>query len=186
MTSDLDNLKQQWQSLNSKGATRLTENIDPRQLTRHASSSNPQRIASLYRRLVVLGGLWAGLSLLLTIDVFPLWLGCLMSFFFLVTCCLNWRVMVRAEEMNISSLSVVDALTAVYNLQRVRRSSKFLGYLAATPLLAVMFWYFYTISMPMFIGGLAGLIIGSVIGLIIDHRVKVWISEMKHTIEEAN
>lgn len=185
MTSDLDNLKQQWQSLNSKGDSGFAGKINPRQLTRHASSSNPQRIASFYRRMVLIGGLWAGLSLLLTIDVFPLWLGCLMSLFFLTTCFLNWRVMAKAEHMDLSSLSLMDAMTAVCDLQSTRRRCKFLGCVAAMPLLAIMFWYFYTISLPMFIGGIAGLIIGSVIGLVIDHRIRMWIDEMKRIIDEA-
>lgn len=185
MTPNLDNLKQQWQSLNHDTSSTSDTDADPKRIAHSSSSSNPKRIAKVYRQLFIIGVLWVFIAPLYGLSILPVWASILLTAYFVFTCILNRQVMLKARIVNFSTMTLIEAIEAVSELQKVRQRSKLYSYTAAAIVISLLLWHFYSVNLMMFIGGLVGLVIGLVIGLRIDYKVNLWIKEMNKTLEDA-
>lgn len=191
MSTELDNLKSTWQSLNDSHGHRRTALPDeacdaPRGDLRPRGAARPHRIVGIYRRLTVICALWVPLSLLfIRSGLFPQWMPYAMAGYFVVMGALAYSVLDAVRRIDFCRMSVVEAMKAVCHIQRLRLWHKGIGILMCVPMLTVMFMSFAHINNEVLLGGVLGLVAGAAIGLTLDMKVRREIRQIKQTLEEA-
>lgn len=183
---DLEQLKHNWQGLDSLDLPESFTRPQGKWVGYNRSLSSLLRLKRLYRVLIIISFLW--------VFLFP----CIMSrfaipgpvsvagsvFFALMGVLMIW-IYRGIVNVDLSRMTVVEALSAVCRLQIMRRRHKLIGYAMMTPLLVMLLYYFYTISLPMFYGGLVGAVIGFVIGINNDRLASRWIASMKAELRDV-
>lgn len=186
MDSKLNDLKAQWRCLDCKGPS-VDEFEACRKLVIEGNAKSSQmRITNIYKRLVAVSIAWVPLSLLLARGPeLPLWLCVLMSAYFAVMAVLNYWVLRLVKKIDFGSMSVVEALGSVCRLQKIRNRLQFWSILLCAPLVLTMLATFGQSSNEMLIGGIAGLVVGALIGLSLDRKVRKHIIMMKQSLDDA-
>lgn len=184
-TTDLDMLKAGWQSLNAPASGNNRSRSVCRPVAVKSVTAR-ERLVSFYRRVVAVCTVWTGVSLCyLCGDLFPWWMSSLLAVYFALMGMLTYRVLRSARRIDFGSMSVIEAMEAVCEVQSRRTVQRTVGMMICIPLLSVMFMFFASVSRAMLLGGVIGLVVGAGIGILMELRVRRWIREMKEAIREA-
>lgn len=105
--------------------------------------------------------------------------------FFVVMGLLNFYRALCIKRVDLTAISVKEALEAVYNIERQRLICRSIGIAAAIPLIIFMAMTFSNVYGPLALyGSLIGILIGGCIGLVINHRTTTLLREMKSQLQD--
>ncbi len=181
VSMDLEQLRQKWQGLDSDHSLDV-ENIS--YINEVKTHSRIGRLRRYFAVMSVVALLWVALFpiVLWNMEV-PRFIIIYGAVFFAVMGVMIIFVYRSLKVLDPGRQTVVEALQTVCRVQVLRRIHRQVGYLMALPLLAVMIYYFYMISMPMFYGGLAGAVIGLCIGVVNDRKASRLIASIRSELE---
>lgn len=177
---DPDKLRNIWQQIDIDGA-----DIPVPRLSRR-SVSGLARTRRMYRTVMVISFLWVALFPLCcraTLPL-PLWVSVAGSVFFMLMGLMLWRIYSEVRAFDPADSNVVESLQRICRIESLRRSHRMVGYLLAVPLLVVMLYYFSD-SLPMLWGGIAGAAVGFAIGLHNDRRTARWIASVRAELKDT-
>lgn len=184
---DIDELKKQWQSMELRIEKLEEENH------RLMSSISSNRVAGLRGRLLT-----RYCMMIIVCIISPVWLFLLdnvfyvgqvanvcYALFFMITAVANGYVYYLIRKIDLSTMTIKEALTAATNVDIVRRRMKILGWVLAMPLLVILFYAFYEVGRDEIIyGAWVGLVIGAICGGIYERNTRQLIRQMRQTLAE--
>lgn len=184
---ELDELKKQWQQIElridkvEEANHRLAE-----KLKKNKATNAKQRLSRQF-----------GMKLLICV-VSPLWMILFASqvevrtelfisymvFFVIMTIAMAY-VWNKLRTMNYMKMSIKEALIAVYDMERLYRLVGWIGIITGAPLIVFMMLEIYKLEISEVIyGAWAGLIVGTIVGLISKMRNRRLLKEMRQALEE--
>ncbi len=181
---DLDQLRNQWNNIDLP-TDKETERIF--NLERKIRTSNVTTLRDrLYRitiRLVI-----ASLMGMFTTVPFASgsqYMFALTEIFFVMMGILNLYRAINIKRLDISQLSIKDALEAVYRIERQRMICRTIGITCAIPLIIYMLLTFANVyGSHMLYGALLGVPLGGCIGFAVNHRTSSILREIKSQLQE--
>lgn len=182
----IDDIKAAWQNLNVAVPPPYGgDGIVPDGLRSHRATLMFQQ-----KCLGLLAGLWALISVpLLCLNPgisMPLWAGIYTSVYFAVMCILAVVEYYAFKDVDMGTMSVKECMGAVLKAKHLRLRIKIAGTLMCTPILGYMLWYFYQISVIMFVGAVCGAVAGLIIGIIIDIKARRHLRDMSRYLSSLS
>ena len=102
-----------------------------------------------------------------------------------ITAVANGYVYYLIRKIDMSTMTIKEALTAATNVDIVRRRMKILGWVLAMPLLVILFYAFYEVGRDEIIyGAWVGLVIGAICGGIYERNTRQLIRQMRQTLAD--
>lgn len=176
---NLDDIRRQWQNLNSAGVPGGTPGITYR------SNSRRSKMLRFYRTLTIVAFLWIILGPWALFNAgMPVWLCAVTSLFFAVMGVLCYATYRRIRRMDFARMTVVELLNSVAQITRSHLVHRYVGILLMIPLVSCMFYYF-SVNKAMLVGGICGFIFGGTIGLINDARMRRYLKEIRSELMSA-
>ncbi len=185
MSTQLDELKKRWKGLESAAdATGLGRESAMRAAAGSARSRRDY-LLRVYRLFCILGAVWV----VLTPIVFgraglPVWVSCLTSAYFCLTSVVCFSVWRKIRALDFGRMTTVELLRQVRGIIATRRRKQFLLCVCMLPILAVMFYYF-RVSTPMLVGAISGAVIGGVIGIANDRKIRRNLRDLSNELMAA-
>lgn len=185
---DIDELKSQWKSMELR-IDRLEK--DNKQLLSRISSDRMKgvrgKLMTRYRSVImvcIFSPIWMlMMNELYQVDVE---VSIVYAFFFLVMALANYYMYRLIGKVDCSKLSIKEALVATTKVEETRQKVKLLGWILAVPLTIIMFDVFEEIGHPEVIyGACAGLVIGGVVGCLVERKTRRLIRELRQTLNDA-
>ncbi|MBR5332394.1 MAG: hypothetical protein IKV32_03745 [Muribaculaceae bacterium] len=185
---DIDELKSQWKSMELR-IDRLEK--DNKQLLSRISSDRMKgvrgKLIARYRAIImvcVLSPSW--IVLMDKMWEFDNEILIIYTFFFFVMALANYYMCRLIEKIDSSVMSIKEALVATAKVEDTRQKVKLLGWILAVPLTIIMFDVFQEIGHPEVIyGACAGLVIGGVVGYLVERKTRRLIRELRQTLADA-
>ena len=185
---DIDELKSQWKSMELR-IDRLEK--DNKQLLSRISSDRMKgvrgKLMTRYRSVIMVCVLSPSWIVLMD----KMWnldneILIIYTFFFVVMALANYYMYRLIGKVDCSKLSIKDALAATAKVEDTRQKVKLLGWILAVPLTIIMFDVFEEIGHPEVIyGACAGLVIGGVVGCLVERKTRRLIRELRQTLNDA-
>ena len=181
---NIEDLRRSWNTLDNRvdeleESTRELE----RRITANRITTSRDKLKTIARNLAI-----ACFAAIMT--SFPLWkmsstMVLILCVFFLVMGGIQVHTYLMTDAVNLSRMTVAEALKSVYELEQMRWRKRAFGMITGIPLLLYMLYFFHSIDEPViFYGGCTGVAIGATIGLIINHRNVELLKEMKRELED--
>lgn len=184
---DLDKLRQNWQQLELRiDKIELENKRLAERLKKNSATGIKHRLTSRYGRMTIiciLAPLWMVLyDKTISTDIY-LYISYI-AFFVIMTIATGyvWWYLKSTDYM---SMSVKDALIAVYKAEKLCKTHNWIGYITGLPLIAFLMIEIYQLGeQPLIIGAWAGVIIGGSIGTYIRIKNRRLLKTMKQTLIE--
>lgn len=181
---NIEDLRRSWNTLDTRvdeleESTRELE----RRITANRVTTSRDKLKTIARNMAI-----ACFAAIMT--SFPLWkmsstMVLLLCVFFLVMGGIQVHTYLMTDAVNLSRMTVAEALKSVYELEQMRWRKRAFGMLTGIPLLLYMLYFFHSIDEPViFYGGCTGVAIGATIGLIINHRNVELLKQMRRELED--
>lgn len=181
---NIEDLRRSWNTLDNRvdeleESTRELE----RRITANRITTSRDKLKTIARNLAI-----ACFAAIMT--SFPLWkmsstMVLILCVFFLVMGGIQVHTYLMTDAVNLSRMTVAEALKSVYELEQMRWRKRAFGMITGIPLLLYMLYFFHSIDEPViFYGGCTGVAIGATIGIIINHRNVELLKEMKRELED--
>ena len=181
---NIEDLRRSWNTLDNRvdeleESTRELE----RRITANRITTSRDKLKTIARNLAI-----ACFAAIMT--SFPLWkmsstMVLILCVFFLVMGGIQVHTYLMTDAVNLSRMTVAEALKSVYDLEKMRWRKRAFGMITGIPLLLYMLYFFHSIDEPViFYGGCTGVAVGATIGLIINHRNVELLKEMRRELED--
>lgn len=118
--------------------------------------------------------------------IFPLWLSWLIGIYFIIMGTLNFLFYQRLRNFDIAAVDSLHALHEVVAIIEMRRRFQIVGISLMVPLLCCMLFIMAGNSRAVFIGGIAGAIVGALIGFFMDRSARRHLREMKRQFADPS
>lgn len=186
---NLDELKQEWNSMSNQAEKLRQENMRLKySLTSNRYTSSKQRLFNRLRQQTIVCAIWPVLMITAKniFDVLGPTLYLIYILFFIIMALLQFRLMRRLKEIDLSQMSVKEAFTEALAFHKLYMRQKVVGYILGIPVLMMLFYaIFNTGSEAMLIGGITGLVFGFIIGYIIDSENRRLIRRMTDELRRS-
>lgn len=184
---DLDKLKHDWQQLELR--IDKIENENKRlaeRLKKNSATGVKCRLTARYGRMTIiciLSPIWMVLfDYTINVDT-SLYISYVV--FFAIMSVTTGYVWWKLRNIDYMSMSVKDALIAVYKTEILCKTHNRIGYITGFPLIIFLMIYIYQLDQqPLIIGAWIGLIIGGSLGTYIKIRNRQLLKKMKQTLAE--
>lgn len=181
---NIEDLRRSWNTLDTRvdeleESTRELE----RRITANRVTTSRDKLKTIARNMAI-----TCFAAIMT--SFPLWkmsstMVLILCVFFLVMGGIQVHTYLTTDAINLSRMTVAEALKSVYDLEKMRWRKRALGMITGIPLLLYMLYFFHSIDEPViFYGGCTGVAVGATIGLIINHRNVELLKEMRRELED--
>lgn len=184
---ELEDLKQGWKEMETRLERMEWQNKElMRQIAYSKVESAQQKLKKNYQRMTLLclfAPFWSqGVYRLVDgtgLGAWPFWL------FFFAMAYMKGRMWRMVARLDCQSLTVKEALLAVYRLERWQHTTLLVGPLLALPLLAWFGWLLYQTNDMYLLGGAGfGLIVGGAIGWCVRLRLHRSLRQMREVLAE--
>lgn len=176
---DLDQIRNQWNNIDlpSEAAAASVREIERKVSTTKVTTLR-DKLYRLTLNLVVISFL--GIATLVPFAVESPEMVLAAGAFFVVMGLVNFYRALNIKHIDLSVMTVKDALESVYNVERQRMIARIVGITCAIPLVIFMIMTFAQSFGPWALyGSLVGVLLGGCIGLAINHRTTQLLREMK-------
>lgn len=182
---DFDQLRSQWNNIDLPPTDGATERIY--RLERKVRTSNVTTLRDkLYRITInlVIVSLFGIITTVPFASKSPVMFA-VTGIFFVIMGILNFNRALSIKRIDVSKLSVREALEAVYKVERQRVICRTIGICCAVPLMIFMLLTFANVyGSWMLYGALVGALLGGCIGLAVNHRTSSLLKDMKSQLRE--
>lgn len=184
---DINKLKHDWQQLELR--IDKIENENKRlaeRLKKNSATGVKHRLTARYGRMTIiciLSPIW----MVLFDNTFNVDTSLYISYivFFAIMSVTTGYVWWKLRNIDYMSMSVKDALIAVYNTEKLCKINNWIGYITGIPLIIFLMIYIYRLDQqPLIIGAWAGLIVGGSIGTYIRLKNRRLLKKMRQTLAE--
>lgn len=181
---NIDELRQSWNALDM----RVSALEDTTRDMKYRVTSN--RVTTSRDRLKRIARSMAIVSFIAPMSCIPLWkmaplLVAVMCIFFIVMGIMQVHSVIAIDSVNLTCMTVAEALQSVYSLERMRHNKRIIGMILGIPIILAMLYTLYTWDDPyLFYGCCMGVAIGAIIGLMINHRNVELLKSMRRELEQ--
>lgn len=184
MTMDIDNLRQEWKSIEVPPCKEATRELERKVASGKGAHSLRDRLKRISLRLTaecVIGALC-----LIPLVSEHVLLVVLVSAFFVVMGVMHAVQYRMLSRLDLSAATVIEALGMVCRLESFRRTRRMIGLTLMVPLMVYMVMSFAdSYGVYMLPCCLLGLVAGCVVGIAVNRRTTKLLREMKSTADAS-
>ncbi len=184
---DIDELKSNWKAIELRVNKLEAQNRQlAEKMSKNKATTIKQRIASQFLTQAILClfcPIWIfWFDLIIPVS---LTLKVIYTLFFIIMILVKLYIWQNLKKTDFMTITVKDALIAVFHIENLIKNEKILGYILCIPVLGLFFWEIGDCgNKAIIIGGLIGLILGVLCGLYLQYRLNKQLREMHRSFEE--
>ncbi|MDE6084771.1 MAG: hypothetical protein K2G40_00005 [Muribaculaceae bacterium] len=183
---ELEELKKSWQSQSARIDRLENENARLRRKVEGSRINGSRgKLLRTYRVLCIVSLVMMPFCIMSfpRLDI-PSYLTVVFAIFFAQATLVNFYVYMRIREIDITKVSVKDALEMVISLTRLRQRLRLLEMVLALPVIVLFFLALYQNDSYGLIGGIFGGVIGGIVGLKKEFEIRGLLRSMQSDLEE--
>ena len=185
MNTQLDELKKRWKGLESAAEASALGQESAMRAADGSARSRRNWLIRCYRLLCIVTAVWIPMAPMVFCRVgMPVWVCCVTAAYFGLASGFCFYVMHKLKTLDLSRMTTVDLLCSVREIIATRLRMKLVMIGCMIPLLGVLLYYF-RLSTPMLVGGIAGAVVGGIIGFIQDCKIRRNLRELSRELMAA-
>ncbi len=182
---ELEELKRSWKEQSARLDKLEIQNAElRRKLDSSRISGSKGKLMRIYRALMIVSLVMIPFTLIsFHTLLMPFYVNIIMAAFFAQCAIVNFYVLMLIKEIDITRVSVKDALSMVINLMNVRHRLRIVEFVLMVPVL-VLLVYTMLPETSMLIGGICGGVLGSIVGLKKEFEIRALLRGMRADLED--
>lgn len=182
---ELEDLKKSWQEQTARLDKLEQQNAELRlKLNSNRLSGSKGKLQRIYRSLTIMSIVMIPISLITFKAIgIPYYVNIMMAAYFAQSAVVNFYVLMLIKEIDITRVSVKDALAMVINIFKTRRRLRIVECILVIPLMFMLFYSFISDSSAI-VGAIVGGVTGGIVGLKKEFEIRALLRDMQADLQD--